>query len=243
MVTLGAVALLAACGDDTGDAGGDGADASVDSPPALFCQEQVSTLAAELYQTPQGCSAVVRLDYQSFEIRGYQLISGPYAGLNETQARATAQSDAGYGENGVMLNPANPEDTYVFFESPGDFGGAAAVSARTGQSVFGGSIIWSGTGDITYPGDWRPAADLAAGCDPSGGVNSTRGYDLILGQALPQPDVDAVIDVIAQTALPAAMWQGGYVFDAVVLLYPRTVGAFDPDEAEWIAIVNGGWLE
>jgi hypothetical protein len=34
-----------------------------------------------------------------------------------------------------------------------------------------------------------------------------------------------------------------YLFDAVVLLYPRTTGAFDPATAEWIALLQGGWLE
>lgn len=39
------------------------------------------------------------------------------------------------------------------------------------------------------------------------------------------------------------MWYGGYVFGATVLRYPRTVGAFDPTTAEWIVLLNGGWLE
>ena len=56
-------------------------------------------------------------------------------------------------------------------------------------------------------------------------------------------DVDAALAVVWQTALPEGLWQGGYVFDAAVLLYPRTVGAFDPATAEWVALVNSGWLE
>ncbi len=30
---------------------------------------------------------------------------------------------------------------------------------------------------------------------------------------------------------------------SVVLRYPRTVGAFDPNSAEWVVLVSGGWLE
>ena len=32
----------------------------------------------------------------------------------------------------------------------------------------------------------------------------------------------------------------GELFEAVVLLYPRTVGLLDPQAAEWIVIVNAG---
>jgi hypothetical protein len=49
--------------------------------------------------------------------------------------------------------------------------------------------------------------------------------------------------VVHHTSLPAALWKGGYVFNAIVLRYPRTVGAFDPTTAEWIILLNGGYLE
>ena len=45
------------------------------------------------------------------------------------------------------------------------------------------------------------------------------------------------------TAVPLAMAKANYVFDAMVLLYPRSVFAFEPGTAEWIVMVNGGWLE
>ncbi len=42
------------------------------------------------------------------------------------------------------------EDLLVFHESPGDFGGASAVTAHTGLTVFGGSIMEDGSGDIVW---------------------------------------------------------------------------------------------
>lgn len=39
------------------------------------------------------------------------------------------------------------------------------------------------------------------------------------------------------------LWQGGYVFDAVVLSYPRSGGVFDPGSAEWVVLLASGWLE
>jgi hypothetical protein len=251
MVQLCVFALCAgACGDNGGardaappaDAPTDDGPVA-DAPPPAACEAAAQALSEELYRMPQGCSVVVRLDYQTRSLLAYQVVCGPYRSTDEATARATAQADTGYGETGAMLNPANPEDAYVFYLSPGDFGGAAAVSARTGLSLFGGSIIWGGNGEITYPSSWRPAAELGEMCPPSGGINAARGYDLNLGAELDRTSVDDIVAIVAQTAIPDAFWRGGYVFDAVVLLYPRSVGVLDPTTAEWVALVNGGWLE
>ncbi len=207
------------------------------------CSGAVTALAAELYESTQACSVTVRLDYTSKEVKGYQVFCGAYSAVSDSDAAATATGDSGYGTDDAMLNESAPEDAYVFYRAPGDFGGVGAVSSDTGLSVFGGSIIWSGSGEISYPSQWRAAADLESGCDASGGIDSRRGWDLRNGVALDSGDVDSAVAVVLGTAIPAAFWKGGYVFNATVLLYPPTVGAFDPTPAEWVVIVNGGWLE
>ena len=210
------------------------------------CAQEISALAREIYTEPRSCTAVVRLAYNTRSILSYQLICGRYVRepLDEARARARAEADTGFGdEMAAMLNPPNPEGEFVFNVAGGDFRGVAAVSTYTGLSVFGGSIDWRGTGRITYPTSWRPAAQLGSRCPPSGGIQSALGYDLAVSSPLPAADVEAALAVVRQTALPAAFWQGGYVFNAVVLKYPRTLGPFDPATAEWIVLVNGGWLE
>lgn len=208
------------------------------------CSPEIQALAAEMYGKPgQSCTVVVRLTHDTRVPLGFQLFCGHYAQTTEASARGLAQMDSGYGATATMLNPALPTDEYVFFASPGDFGGAAAVSVRTGVTAFGGSIVWSGAGDITYPKTWRDPRALGSGCPASGGIRSRRGYDLVGGVDLAPALVDAAVATVADTAVPAALWRGGYVFDAVVLRYPRSVGQFNPATAEWIVIVNGGWLE
>jgi len=232
-----------------GSAGGAGTAGSAGTSGAAgaggsACEALSDAIASETSGV-KTCSAVVRLDHQSMDVLGFQIICGSYAQIDETEARQTAQSDTGYGSAGAFLSGPNPEDGYVFYESPGDFGGTAVVNARNGLSVFGGSIIWSGTGEITYPSTWRPAEDLGPDCIPM--VNalppSARGFDLRDGIELGAAEVDAALSEAWNTALPDGLLKVGYVFDAVVLLYPRTVGAFDPATAERIVIVNAGWLE
>ena len=53
----------------------------------------------------------------------------------------------------------------------------------------------------------------------------------------------AALQVVWNTALPNGLWKNGYVFDAVVLLYPPSVGAFDPNVAEWVVLLSSGWLD
>jgi hypothetical protein len=243
--------LLPACPDATGgdaDAATPDADAATPDADAAgpdtngACEAATATLAAQLYAKIQAYSVVVRLDHDTLAPLGYAVVAGPYKSLDESAARAEATAQTGYGA-GALLSGPNPEDAWVFYESPGDFGGVGVVSARTGLSVLGGSIVWDGAGDLTWPKTWSPASDLASGCPISGGLGTHRGFDLVTGDALASKDLDSALAVVATTAIPAAMWQGGYAFDAVVLRYPRTVGGFDPSTAEWIVILSGGWLE
>jgi hypothetical protein len=117
------------------------------------------------------------------------------------------------------------------------------VSATTGIATFGGGIVWDGGGQISNPAFWRSAADLASGCEPVDGDLPQRGWDGIDGTALDILDVNAALAVLNQTALPRAYMEGGYLFNAVVIRYPRSVGAFLPETAEWVILLDGGGLE
>ncbi len=255
-----AVGAAAGCGGSTGSAnasragagggeasgGTDGsATGSVTGQGGAECDTLSQAISAET-SGAHACTAVVRLAYETRVILGFQLLCAPYDRVDEATARQTADDDAGYGLNGTALSGEDPEDEHVFYESPGDFGGVGVVSVRNGITVFGGSIIWSGTGDITYPTTWRPVSEIGRGCVPM--VNAlpptARGIDLSGGQGeMEQTQVDAAMSQVWATALPDGMWRNQYVFDAMVLLYPRSVGMMNPATAEWIVLINFGWLE
>lgn len=192
----------------------------------------------------QTCTSVVRLDYVSFAIKGYHIVCSADGPATEEAARAASEADTGFGKDGQLLSgPAAPGDEWVFYESPGDFGGVGVVSARHGKTVFGGGIVWDGKGEITYPTMFEPASDLGSNCVNTTLLPAARGWDLAGGTALSEEELKAALDIVWTTALPDGLQGGGYVFDAVVLVYPPTVGAVDPTVAEWIVMVNSGWLE
>lgn len=212
------------------------------APCVASCEAQVQAIAAET-GIVGSCTAAIRLAYPTREILAWQLVCGKYKATSETEARARAEEDTGYG-NGKLLSAAEPVDEFVFYTSPGDFGGASAVSARTGLTVFGGSIIWSGTGAINFPTAWRDPESLGKECAPYEGKLQITAYNLVEGGGeVPPGELALVEDVVRRTAIFDGLATSGYVFDVVVLLYPRTVGVFDPATAEWIVLVNGGWLE
>lgn len=210
------------------------------------CESLQRSLAAQLISPRDGrltCSVVVRLDQGTLRPVGYQTFCGRYATTTEAQAREAAQREGMVSSVGTMVNPAMPEDAYVFYAPPSDFGSVTAVSVRLGRTVFGASIIWAGRGAITVPAEWRDPSELGDGCAAARGIPRARGYDLGRGVALEVGVVDRVVGAVARTAVPAALWQGGYVFDAVVFPYWRSSGGAVDTAPEWVVIVNGGWLE
>jgi len=159
---------------------------------------------------------------------------------NEAEAAFTAQADTRFGLGAELLSGESPEDEYVFWQSPGDLGGVGVTSARSGTSVFGGSIRWDGVGQVTYPVTFEPAAGLGSGCSTLVPKPMARGFDLRAGEPLPDEQVSAALDVVWTTAVPDGLAQANSIFDAVVLLYPPAVGDFDPTIAEYVVLVNSG---
>lgn len=223
-----------------------------DGPPSdalrpdasVTCQSAITALQAEIYATSgQTCSVVVRLDYDTRAVLGYQVFCGAYGPVDEQTARATAQKYTGQAGDGLMFNPADAQDAYVFKRSGGDLEAAAVVSKRSGLALFHGTTGFGCCGDIIYPSSWRAAEALASGCPVVGPPPAKVGYDLMFTPPpLGADHVDAAYQVVTLTAVPAAFWAGGALFDVVVLRYTRSNEMLEPGHArsEWIVIVNGG---
>jgi hypothetical protein len=219
--------------DSGGDGGSDGAgEAQAD------CSAIAASIASQTGLVGT-CTAVVRLDYATLRIIAHAFVCGKYQHVDEITASKTASSD-GFFANSTSISGSSPEDEWVFLVPPSDLtGGAAAVSARSGALVFVGTIPRAGTGLLTIPSHWE-VSDLGSGCASPASV-PVRSFDLTGGQATAR--MREAADVVLGTALPAAFGQWGYVFDVVVLLYPGSAGTSDSVQAEYIVLLNAGWLE
>ena len=209
------------------------------------CEQQIRDLADILRGlfTSTVWTVTVRLDHNTFNPIGYAVIGGMPGEVSEEDARTAANEDTTFG-GGAMLNPEDPDGAYVFYSAPGDFGGVSTVDALTGKAVFGGSIIWMGTGEINYPTEWRGADEMDLGCPSETLLGGTNHYDLVGGTEMSAAEAAAAIDALKNTAFPAAMArvEGMYSNRVVVIRYPCRVGAFDPSTAEWIILLKGHML-
>jgi hypothetical protein len=214
--------------------------------PTSSCEGSANALAALVRPAGTASELVVRLDYLSRRILAWHYFSdASSAPVAEDVARRVAVRDTGYGDAmgtwDKLLSGSDPSDEFVFFQAPLDFGGVAAVSKRSGLSVFGGSIVWSGKGDITYPKTWSSPEELGSDCSSSGASVSARGFNLVEDPALAldPTQVASALEVLGTTAISLAFSKSGQsTLDAMVLLYPRSVGELNPKTAEWIVILN-----
>jgi hypothetical protein len=211
-------------------------------PVGAECADATAAIQGEAAKRPS-CTAVVRLRYGSLAPIGWQLVCGDYGSLSEQDARALAVEATGFGAEGQLLGGTSPADEWVFWDAPGDFGGVGVVSARSPLAVFGGGVVWRGRGEVTHPAAWRDPAELGFSCANGTPALPARGIRLASGELMPQGEAEQALLAVYASALPAGLAAAHEVFDALVLLYPPTVGAFDPAVAEYVVFLNSGVLE
>lgn len=192
-----------------------------------------------LWAPPVPCTAVVRLDYQSHIAMGYQMFCGDPADVSLESAAARALADAGRGSVSESVELPEGLDHFLFYRSASDFGGVSVVSALTGLTTFGGSIVFDGQGGLTYPEVWSSAVELVSGCSFDLDGIPQAGVDLRDGSPIDDVDYATALDAAVGTGLAGSLHEMLAVTDVLVLLYPRSVGAFDPSSAEWVVMFNG----
>ncbi len=223
------------------DAAVDAVDVADTAAPdaARDCSAEVAAIAK--LTTGRQCTAVVRLDYTTLAPLGWQMSCGSPRMMNELDARdalgpwiAPRTSLAQY-----KLVSTPPDEPWVFFYPPSDFGGIGAVSTDTGNVVFAGGIVWSGLGEIAFPSAWRPATELAASCPFLPPGPPVSGF---LGSPEMKDNRIAAARAVFTTALPAGLSRGRGVASTYVIGYPRGVGSFSPEFGEWIVVLESPLL-
>lgn len=190
------------------------------------------------------CHLLVRLDYVSRLPVGYAGICGDASPTTAAQGLevlgAFDQADTGEGaEDLAHVGAQATPETWAYFDPPADFGGAGIVSARTGQVLWRGSIVWDGTGHHVFPPLWGFASQLGARCPSSTAVTpAADAIDFRDGSLLSDTVRDAVLATLDQTVALDALATHGTLAPATVHLYPRTIGEFQPSEAEWIIVLT-----
>lgn len=161
-------------------------------------------------------------------VAGWSITCGPWVATTEAGARATFETQippythaADYRREGRVSGT----DDYVFFHSPGDFGGVGIVSFATGNLVFSGSLSWSSLGSRIYPKTLRPAEELPLVCPSTTGDWVEVVFD---GVPLDPAERTAFLDVAARTPLRTMLARSHGITHTMLVPYPSDGTYGDP---------------
>lgn len=134
------------------------------------------------------------------------------------------------------ITPESGLNFHFFYQSPIDFGNLSIISARTGLTVFEGTTIWMGTGQVETLAQWLDASEAASGCSLSTQITIPAFVDFSppsLGYKT------ALKNLWETTAIPMALSNTDNILqDGAVYPYAPRVGMFDPSVAEWVILLN-----
>ncbi|KIG14396.1 hypothetical protein DB30_06871 [Enhygromyxa salina] len=214
-------------GDSSDTSSSDDTGADDSCAPALADLQQK---LADEQDNGNSCALVLRFTYESAEFLGWHINCAPPTpdlSLDEAQMMSAWPGD---DESGT-------EDAYVLYTEPGDFGGVTYISKRSGM-LFEGSIVWGGMGDILHPEHVEDPLMLGTGCldtQPPAAVE-VWAYNFVGGDLQVLPDESsAVWDVLWDTAALYAVTPGSTI---AMIAYPRSVGDFVSDVAEFVVIID-----
>ncbi|MEL6142013.1 MAG: hypothetical protein AAFU67_10380 [Bacteroidota bacterium] len=153
----------------------------------------------------------------------------------------TLEFEGGFRFADIDYDQSVGQDSFpaeVIYNPPGDFGDLTIrlmPPNQTPDTLFFGTIIWSGTGDIQQPTPLSPASDFAE-TDAIAPINSIDTFDLNPYQDPDSISLETLYDRVSNlaevsNALSSPGSRLGWFW------YPRSVGVGDPAEWDYYLIV------
>ena len=157
------------------------------------------------------------LDYQTYALEGANLSYFPPCG--------------GCGTDSLPL--------LVEIETPSDFGSVVFRYAPTGDTVFAGTVIWLGSGEILYPTAFVPADSMKFHADSVAQPEDPDRYEFFveLQEETVIAKSDSAWQAISSVDLVHTFAESD--FRVGFHLYPPALGIFEPSLAKWIVFLYG----
>jgi len=134
------------------------------------------------------------------------------------------------------ITPADTIPVSVDYIPPGDFGNISLYYQPTNELLFDGSIIWNGTGQISYPASFNPPAAYTLLPSPVAKPDDSR-FQIIFynlkGQAI---DYAGIWNGISSLEIVSDYLQSPKKIG--LFLYTPSVGVGDPNTWDWFLIFN-----
>lgn len=121
----------------------------------------------------------------------------------------------------------------VNYKAPGDFGNISLYYQPTNTLLFDGSIIWMGTGKISYPKRFEPADSYARLVTPIEKPDDSR-FQCLFGT--PPADYSLIWNSISRLKIVSDYLKSHKKIG--IFLYTPSVGIGNPKEWDWFLIMN-----
>ncbi len=126
----------------------------------------------------------------------------------------------------------------VDYHEPGDFGSMTFLLNPTEDTLFHGSMIWMGQGQIYYPNNFSVESPFMIQDDIIGMPEDVQCYDMN-GHKITDPQfMNAAQNAWYEVnRLEVVELAAEYGFKTAMYLYAPAVGAFDPGSAKWVVFM------
>jgi hypothetical protein len=256
LVAIGA--FFQGCGGKTDsevatDSGTPTVDSGVDAPLPDVRPDTIEEAACTKAATPISklltagyCTTLVRLSTIDLSVRGWTVDCGPLEVATEAEAREVFRPYAGeYSpvESYLSVGPTGGTDDWVFYHSPGDFGGLGIVARATSHLVFAGALSWSALGSVRQPTTFHSAAEAPSVCAP----RSITEYTPLNpgGGAVDAAEIARVLLALDATPVRRGIEGAGHAIVHTLLVYFPVDGAPEsgPPKNEWLVVMDSGLLD
>jgi len=121
----------------------------------------------------------------------------------------------------------------VVYKSPNDFGNLSLFYQPTGDLIFDGSIIWMGTGKISYPTSFQNASSF-----PLNKFSITKPDSSMFQTIFDNGDIeyDKIWNAISNLSIVSEYMKSNKKIG--VFLYTPGVGVGDPNIWDWIILMS-----
>lgn len=125
----------------------------------------------------------------------------------------------------------------VEYQQPGDFGGIQLYYQELDAKIFDGTIVWNGTGEISYPESFEPASSFEVTLT-NDFVFPTEGFENVFNPTQETYDYQTIWGAVQSLVKAREFILANPDAKARIFLYTPSVGFGNPEEWEWIIILK-----
>jgi len=127
------------------------------------------------------------------------------------------------------------------YQEPGDFGGVQLYSSNSNTLLFDGTIIWMGTGVMSYPSNLYDSEDFGIISEPVAQPSESQFSKVVYSDYETYPedmDYASIWNTIDNLAIVKTYRDSNPEATVKLFLYTPSVGIGNPEEWDWLVFIK-----